>query len=141
MGFSVTPAPKRQDDPSIPGDGILHRVLNEESWAPIENGVRRVASHAFKDTHNFETSCFFGVPLQFIRRHFPGKLVCSVRAGVVRNQGFIISRAPEEFEGNPAHVVLCAPGGLRRKEADRRWAKISENATILLDPIQESESQ
>lgn len=131
MGFKTTPEPRRDDDPSVPDDGVLYRVLTEESWVVNESGTLRVASHAFKDTATFETSCFLNIDLDELRGHFPHKRVCSITVSLARQQGFRVSRAPEEFEGNPSHVVLCPPGNLRRKEADRLWARLSEAARVL----------
>lgn len=132
----TTPAVKRLDDgDSIADDEILYRVLAEESWSTLEAGVRRVSSHAFKDTLTYETSCFLGSekPVELLRRMFPGKHICQITAGIARQAGFVVARAPEECNGDQSHVVLCPPSGLPRKQADRLWAELSFAATVVND--------
>lgn len=131
MAFQLTPQPRRHDDPGIANDSILYRIINEDSWIVQEGDRERVASHAFKDTHTFETSCFVDKTPDQLRELFPGKRICGVTARVVREQEFSIARAPEEFGDDPSHVVLFPPGGLKRKEADRRWARISLASKII----------
>jgi hypothetical protein len=131
----LTPVPKRTDDAEIPDDALLYRVLGQENWSVVENGIRRVSSFAFKDTLSYEASCFLAseISLDDLKKRFPGKRICGVTAAVVRDQRHIIARAPEEFEGNAAHIVICPPGNLKRKDADKLYGAISQSAKIVFD--------
>ena len=127
-----TPEPRRTDDPeSIPDDALLYRVLYEENWSHMDGDVRRVSSHAFKDTLSFEASCFLAAekPLSQLKEMFPGKRICVASAGEVRKAQHIIARAPED--GDASHVVLCPPGDLKRSDADRLYAQIAAAARIV----------
>jgi hypothetical protein len=128
-----TPTPARIDDPDISNEAVLYRVLYEENWSHVEDGIRRVSSHAFKDTLTFEASCFLASEksVSELQQMFPGKRICQVSAAAVREASHILARAPEDCDGDRSHVVLCPPGGLNRSEADKLYARIARASTIV----------
>lgn len=127
------------DDPSIPADAVLLRVLLP-GWTCLKNARYRPATHAFTDGRTGEVSCFIagpGVEAE-VRRMFPGLEIATVPAGVVRESGFAIERRPGECEGfngdAGAHVVIGAPLEVTRLEYDRRARRIAVHSQTTILP-------
>jgi hypothetical protein len=127
------------DDIAVRDEQFLIRVLRPE-WIQIKESREQPTSESFTDS-NQENSCFIEgeIPLEEIRRLFPGSRVARIPVAVVRGVGYSIERRPQPGETPPgisnpnAHVVVGPPQELGRKEYQRRSRAIvrDERVTIL----------
>jgi hypothetical protein len=125
------------DDPTIPNDSILLRVLHG-SWVTNKGGRSRPASFSLIDS-NYEASCFISnqASLSELQRLFPGLTVAGIPAAVIRACGFAIERRPGEcgpnYAGNPNdHVVVGPPEPRPRNEVQRMAKAIVEDPGVFL---------
>ena len=52
----------------------------------------------------------------------------AITESCIRAVGLWIYPKPEEFEGNPAHVVICAPDGMSKSQCKRRSGRLASVA-------------
>jgi hypothetical protein len=108
----------RWDDETIVPKWTLARGIRVD-WIEVdESGKEIIQSRAF-DESNQEVSCFIveevgGIEgfrrgiLPIIEQELGARLRFStIGVELVRSSGLWIYRKPEEFFGNPAHVVIC----------------------------------
>src|SRR5579863_1784348 len=130
-----------QNDPSIPDEAILYRVLhNDRNWRTTDNDGRyRASSFAFYETRG-EVSYFLDSPgvLPELHRMFPGLEIASVPAAVLRSPevGFAIERRPGEvppdFAFDPANHVVAGPSvEITRPQFQKRAGLIAKASTII----------
>lgn len=130
--------PPHDDDAGISDQTYVLRAL--PNWVTLDNGRERPKSEAFFDS-SFENSCFVegeisiddivAFLLAHARREEDHRLIEQIEKGlafaripvsVIRANGFIIERRPDEAPGcaNPAaHVVVGPPAEIRRKVYER----------------------
>jgi hypothetical protein len=130
--------PPHVDDAGITNQICVLRAL--PNWVTLDNGRERPKSEAFTDS-SFENSCFVegeisiddivAFLLDHARRQEDHRLIEQIENGlafarisvsVIRENGFIIERRPDEAPGctNPAaHVVVGPPEEIRRKVYER----------------------
>lgn len=133
-----------QNDPSIPDEAILYRVLDDSPHWRTDKGVRyRPSKLAFYESRG-EVSYFLNSAdiLPELYRLFPGQEIASVPVSVLRSEevGFAIERRPDEvppdFQCDPAsHVVAGPPVEMTRLEFERRARVIANHAlTAIIQP-------
>jgi len=134
-----------QNDPTIPDEAILYRVLDDNpDWRTNKGGRYRPSKLAFYEARG-EVSYFLNSPdmLPELQRLFPGREIASVPASVLRSAevGFVIQRRPDEvppdFRCDPAsHVVAGPPVEMTRLEFERRARAIAKHqfTTIIRSP-------
>lgn len=131
----------RHDDSGIPGECVLIRAVDPEWIFPDQNG-ERLTSATFLDGHQ-EASCFIADEIGgiegFLRDILPilsqdlEKILraATVTANQVRAHQLWIYRKPEEFRGNPAHVVVCSSDGMSKSQYKKAARRLSEDAVLL----------
>lgn len=137
----------RHDDAGISNDSILIRAVDPD-WIRAENGIERLTSATFL-SGQLEASCFvadeIGGVEGFCRDILPelsrllGKelQIATIPMSIVRASGLWVYRKPEEFAGNPAHVVICPPDGMSKSQYKKRAESLAPSATRInpADPL------
>ena len=130
------------DDASIANTLTLARAVRVPEWITVEDGRERLTSACFLDGINFETSCFIleevgGIDgfRTLILPNLEQKLGAELRFATiavasVRSTGLWIYRKPEEFDGNAAHVVVCASGDMSRPQYKKRTRELAGLAVL-----------
>jgi len=130
--------PPHVDDAGITNESYVLRAL--PNWVTIDNGRERPKSEALTDS-NYENSCFLegaisigdivAFLLDHARREEDHRLIEQIESGlafaripvsVIRENGFIVERRPDEAPecANPAaHVIVGPPEEIRRKVYER----------------------
>jgi hypothetical protein len=134
----------RHDDLGIPPNAILIRAVQPD-WVREENGTERLTSATFSDGQ-LEASCFIAEEvggIESYRREILPELsellrtplgVATVAVERVRSSGLWIYRKPEEFKNDPAHVVICPPDGMSKKQYKKRTGALAPDATLVVSP-------
>lgn len=136
----------RHDDLGISGDAVLLRAVHPD-WTCFNDDVERLTSATFRDGRQ-EASCFIEKEvgglgafqaeiLPLLSRDAGGGLgIARISASIVRAAGLWIYRKPEEFDDNPAHVVICPPDGISKSKYAKSAGSLASGATLILSPIQ-----
>jgi hypothetical protein len=136
----------RHDDPGIPPNAILIRAIRPD-WIREENGTVRLTSATFSDGQ-LEASCFIADEVGGIERYQREILpelsellgtplgVATVAVERVRASGLWIYRKPEEYKNDPAHVVICPPEGMSKKQYKNRTGALAPDATLVASPFE-----
>ncbi len=129
-----------QNDPTIPEEAILYRILDDNpDWRTNKGGRYRASSLAFYEVRG-EVSYFLNSPgvLHELHRIFAGREIASVQASVLRSPevAFAIERRPGEvppdFGFDPANHVVAGPAvEITRNEFQRRAGRIAKSSTII----------
>ena len=108
----------------------------------IEENVERLVSGTFVDSQ-FEASCFIAEEVGgiegFIQNILPElskELGSAFRTAILpasaaRSQGLWICRRPEEYNDNPAHVVICAADGMTKSQYRKNAGRLAGQASLL----------
>lgn len=130
------------DDVSIPNDSTLARGVRTPEWMTVENGKERLNSACFLDGVNYETSCFVleevgGIDgfcadiLPTLEAKLGNKLrFATITVNTVRSTGLWVYRKPEEFDGNSAHVVVCASRDMSKSQYKKMVRELAGLATL-----------
>lgn len=136
----------RHDDTGIPGEAILIRAVHPD-WTRTENEIERLTSATFLDGQQ-ETSCFIQGEvggLDGFKDQILPQLseilgvdlgVATVPVSTVRAAGLWIYRKPDEFQNNPAHVVICPADGMSKSQYAKRAGGLAPVATLVQSPFQ-----
>ncbi len=134
----------RRDDIEVTGHTVLLRAVHPD-WTCFEKDVERLTSATFKDGHQ-EASCFIehevGGLTAFQTQILPQLSaeagvtlgIAAISASIVRAAGLWIYRKPEEFENNPAHVVICPPDSMSKSKYAKSAGGLAPEATLILSP-------
>jgi len=130
------------DDASILSTLTLARAVRVPEWITVENGKERLTSACFLDGINYETSCFIleevgGVDgfrtliLPCLEAKLGSKLhFATIAVASVRSTGLWVYRKPHEFDGNPAHVVICASSNMSKTQYKKKTRELAGMATL-----------
>jgi hypothetical protein len=130
------------DDVSIPNTSTLARGVRAPEWITVEDGKERLNSATFLDGMTNETSCFVleevGGIAGFCREILPrleaelGRNLrfATIAVDSVRSVGLWLYRRPEEFGGNPAHVVVCASENMSKSQYKKKTRELAVLATL-----------
>lgn len=131
----------RHDDKGISADAILIRAVRPD-WILQEGEGERLISGTFVDG-SLEASCFIAAEVggvdNFVERILPDLSrelglqfrVATLPISAVRARGLWVYRKPEEYNDNPAHVVVCAPEGMSKSQYRKNAARLADCATLL----------
>lgn len=130
------------DDPSIPIEATLLRVLVAPGWVTNKGGTRRPSSIAFFEAQG-EVSFFVDGPgvVAELRRIFGGVEIASVPAAALRNVGVAVERRPEECPPDfrcdaNSHVVAGPAIAMEEREYERRARSVAKQPGVsLLPPV------
>jgi len=125
------------DDSTILNNDVLLRILLEDWIKKTETGSRPNALALFDS--NFENSCFISnaQSLSELQRLFPGLPVAGIPVEVIRTNGFVIERRPDECPVDYAgdrndHVVVGPPEPCGRKEYQRMCRAIVKDPRVFM---------
>jgi hypothetical protein len=125
------------DDATISNEDILLRILLDDWIKNTETGSRP-NSLALLDS-NFENSCFISnaESLTELQRLFPGLPVAGIPVEVIRTEGFVVGRRPNEcpsgYAGDPnGHVVVGPPEPCGRKDYQRKSQAIVKDRRVFM---------
>lgn len=136
----------RHDDGSIAGEAVLLRAVHPD-WTCFEKDVERLTSATFRDGRQ-EASCFLegevGGLVAFQAEILPALSaeagvalgIATITASTVRAAELWIYRKPEEFHGNPAHVVICPPDTMSKSKYAKSAGRLAPEAELVIPPIQ-----
>jgi len=128
------------DDLGIPNNGVLIRAVQAD-WILRDATVERITSATFV-AGQMETSCFLadevgGVNgfqqdiLPLLEQELGKSLrIATVPVSDVRARGLWVYRKPEEFRGNPAHVVIAAPEGMSKSQYKKAARSLAGDAQL-----------
>jgi len=107
----------------------------------LEDGKERWTSATFKDGR-FEASCFLleevgGIDgfRQSILPDLAGESTVALRIATisvksVRAAGLWLYQKPEEYKGNPAHIVICRSEGMSASKYAKNAGRLKDDATL-----------
>lgn len=118
------------NDPSIPDDAVLLRIIRPDWIHRVPNEPVRPEKVAFTDRHTDCTSVFIQseTSIDDLMRDHPEKSLCGVFASVPRGLGFRLVRDPDH--GGPGHVLIVPSP----KNAPARTIAKAAIWVILRDP-------
>lgn len=137
----------RHDDTGIPDNAVLIRAVQPD-WIEVESGIESLKWPTFLDGEQ-EASCFISEEVGGIQSFCEDILpdlsrllgvdiqaVAQISLLTVRRAGLWVYRKPEEFYDNPAHVVICPPDGISKKQYSKRAKSLAPLATKTSVPIE-----
>jgi hypothetical protein len=132
-----------QDDPSVPDDAIVIRVLLD-SWLTTKGGRVRPASWALLDMGgDGECSCFLASEsiVNKLSNHFAGKHIAQIPASVLRANSFAIQRKPDECpeglrDDNGCHVVIGPRDVCTSHQVEQRARRIVRDVSVRVTKLE-----